>query len=110
MAPDDAPHLLHAPGVHRLRTGALGSDVSDRESERPMVAELRERIEEDARRYGGTLPREAAVAWGGYLAGLIEWDVLSVAEHERLCRLLPPVDDSPVLHILIGWDEDEEVA
>jgi hypothetical protein len=69
-----------------------------------MVAELRGRIEEDARRYGGTLSRDAAIAWAGYLAGLIEWDVLSVAEHERLCRLLPPVQDSPVTHILIGWE------
>jgi hypothetical protein len=73
-----------------------------------MVAELRGRIEEDARRYGGTLPREAVIAWEGYLAALIEWDVLSVAEHERLCRLLPPVADSPVTHILIGWEDDGE--
>lgn len=73
-----------------------------------MVAELRGRMEEDARRYGGTLPREATVAWQGYLAGLIEWDVLSVAEHERLSRLLPPIEDSPVTHILIGWEDEEE--
>lgn len=63
--------------------------------ERPMVAE-------DARRCGGTLSREAAIAWQGYLAGLIEWDVLSMGEHERLCRLLPSVDDSPVTYILLG--------
>lgn len=73
-----------------------------------MVAELRGRMEEDARWYGGTLPREAAVAWEGYLAGLIEWGVLSVAEHERLCRLLPPVDDSPATRILTGWEADGE--
>jgi hypothetical protein len=70
-----------------------------------MIAELRWRIAEDARRYGGTLPREAAVAWGGYLAGLIEWDVISVGEHEQLSRLLPPVDESPVTHILISWND-----
>jgi hypothetical protein len=65
-------------------------------------AELRGRIGADARAYGGTLPREAVIAWEGYLAGLIEWQVLSVAEHERLCRLLPPIGDSPVMHILLG--------
>jgi hypothetical protein len=54
---------------------------------------------------GGALPREATVGWGGYLAGLIEWDVISIAEHEQLCRMLPPVENSPVTHILIGWDE-----
>lgn len=72
-----------------------------------MVAELRERIEEDARRYGGSLPREAVVAWEGYLAALIEWDVLSVAEHAALCGLLPKIEDSPVAHILIGWEDGE---
>lgn len=76
-------------------------------TERPMVAELRGRIEEDARRYGGSLPREAAVAWEGYLAGLIEWDVLSVAEHAALCGVLPKIQNSPVTHILIGWDDGE---
>ncbi|HEX5869452.1 MAG TPA: hypothetical protein VFY65_03490 [Longimicrobium sp.] len=82
--------------------------MSKRESERPMVAELCGRMEEDARRYGGALPREVTVAWQGYLAGLIEWDVLSVAEHERLSRVLPPIEDSPVTHILIGWEDEEE--
>lgn len=55
----------------------------------------------------GTLPREATVAWEGYLAELIEWDLLSVAEHERLCRLLPRIEDSPVTRILLGWEEED---
>jgi hypothetical protein len=70
-----------------------------------MVGELRERIEQDARRYGGTLPREATIAWEGYLAALIEWDVLSIGEHERLSALLPRIEGSPVTHILLGGDE-----
>jgi hypothetical protein len=78
----------------------------DERADRPIVAELRERMEEDARRNGGTLSREAAIAWQGYLAGLIEWDVLSIAEHERLCGVLPPVEDSPVTHILPGWEDE----
>jgi hypothetical protein len=67
--------------------------------------ELAERIHADARAYGGTLPREAVIAWEGYLAGLIEWGVISVDEHARLRGLLPRIDDSPVTHILLGRDE-----
>lgn len=69
-----------------------------------MIAELRGRMEEDARRYGGW-PREAVIGWEGYLAALIEWDVISVGEHERLCRLLPRIENSPAIRILTGWDE-----
>lgn len=78
----------------------------ERPPERPIVRELVDRIRADARAYGGTLPREAAVAWQGYLAGLIEWGVVTVAEHAALCSLLPDVDDSPVRHILLGREED----
>lgn len=75
---------------------------------RAIVRELRDRIRADARAYGGTLTREVAIAWAGYLAGLIEWDVLSVSEHAALCSLLPPVDDSPVTHILLGREDPDE--
>lgn len=73
-----------------------------------MEAELRARIQADARAYGGTLPREAVVGWEGYLAALIEWGLLSVAAHARLCGLLPPIDDSPVTHILLGREDGDE--
>lgn len=69
---------------------------------RPIVRELTDRIRADARAYGGTLPREAAIGWEGYLAGLIEWGVLTVSEHAALCDLLPGVDQNPVRHILLG--------
>lgn len=72
-----------------------------------MVAELRQRIAEDASRYGGSLPREAIIAWEGYLAALIEWDVLSVGEHQALCGLLPRIEDSPATHILLGWEDED---
>lgn len=71
-------------------------------------AELRWRMEADARAYGGTLPREAIIAWEGYLAAMIEWGTLTVAEHARLCKLLPPIEDSPVTHILLGREEPHE--
>lgn len=76
--------------------------------ERTIETELRERIQAEERAHGGTLPREVIIAWEGYLAGLIEWDVLSVAEHERLCELLPRIDDSPVKQILLGREAPGE--
>lgn len=76
-----------------------------KEPERPVVRELSERIRTDARAYGGTLPREAAVAWSGYLAGLSEWDVLTPWEHTMLHSQLPDLDDNPVRHILLGREE-----
>ena len=72
---------------------------------RPIMRELTDRIRADARAYGGTLPREAAIAWSGYLAGLIEWGVLTPLEHAMLHNELPDVDDSPVRHILLGREE-----
>jgi hypothetical protein len=84
--------------------------MTEQDTERPMVAELRGRIAADARAYGGVLPREVVIAWEGYLAGLIEWGVITVTEHERLCNVLPPVDDSPVIHILLGREDADSSA
>lgn len=84
----------------------VGSRLSDSDGvARPRVRELIDHIHADARANGGMLPREAAIAWEGYLAGLVEWDVLSVSEHAALCGLLPVVDDSPVRHILPRRDD-----
>jgi hypothetical protein len=43
--------------------------VNEPQAERQIVTELRGRIEEDVQRYGGTLPREATVAWEGLPGG-----------------------------------------
>ena len=42
-------------------------------AERPTVAEMRERLAECVRHFGGAIPREAALVWDGYFAALIEW-------------------------------------
>jgi hypothetical protein len=81
-------------------------DWKPRELEDTIETELRGRIQADARAYGGTLPREAVIGWEGYLAALIEWGTLSVAEHPRLCKLLPRIEDSPVTHILLGREDE----
>lgn len=83
-------------------------DWEPREVENVLETELRERIQADARAYGGVLPREAIIAWEGYLAALIEWSHLSTAEHARLCDLLPRIENSPVTHVLLGREQPGE--
>lgn len=43
-----------------------------------------------------------AIAWSAYLAALIEWDLLSVDDHQRLQSLLPPIENDPATAILLG--------
>jgi hypothetical protein len=74
----------------------------------PRLEELRSRIRESERYYGGTLPREAVLAWCGYLAALIEWGLVSVSDHATLSDMLPKGDVDPVLQILLGWESADE--
>jgi hypothetical protein len=74
----------------------------------PTLEELRNRIQETERYYGGTLPREAALVWDGYLAVLIEWGLLSVSDHATLSDMLPKGDVDPVLQIVLGWESPDE--
>ena len=58
-------------------------------AERPTVVEMKERLAECARHCGGAIPRDAALVWDGYFAALIEWGLISPAEHAELLGLLP---------------------
>ena len=76
----------------------------------PTLDELRERVGESINFYGGSLPRDASIAWDAYFAALIEWGLISVDEHAMLIGLLTRdvklrVNDDPVMHILLGWDD-----
>jgi hypothetical protein len=73
-------------------------------AERPTVAEMRERLAECARHSGGVIPQDAALVWDGYFAALIEWGLISPAEHAELLGLLPPISDSPVMGVFLGWE------
>jgi hypothetical protein len=75
-------------------------------AERPTLAELRSRLSECARYYGGAIPREAALVWDGYFAGLLEWGLIGPAEHAELINLLPKLPDNPVMRVFLGWDDD----
>jgi hypothetical protein len=74
--------------------------------DQPTFAELQKRLAECANHYGGEMPREAALVWDGYFAALIEWGLISPAEHAELLQLLPEMPDSPVLGVFLGWTGD----
>ena len=67
-----------------------------------IVDELLGRIRQDIDFFGGELPERNAIAWRGYLAGLLEWGLLNVADHDQLVALLPEIADDPVNDILLG--------
>ena len=73
-------------------------------ADRPSMVELRERLAQCARHYGGTIPREAALVWDGYFAALLEWGMISPGEHGELMNVLPRVDASPVMGVFLGWE------
>lgn len=76
-------------------------------SERPTFEELKNRIQRDVHHFGGRLPERTAIAWYGYIGALIEWDMLSVSDHARLCRILPSLEDNPASQILLGRPDEE---
>jgi hypothetical protein len=45
-----------------------------------------------------------AIAWRGYLAAALEWNVISVEQYDSLLARVPPVDDDPAIAILRGRD------
>jgi hypothetical protein len=68
-----------------------------------VAEEVRLRILDEVAHFGGgALPERVAIAWDGYLAALLEWGLLTVAEHAELVDLLPAIPDNPVLAIFLG--------
>jgi len=67
-----------------------------------VANELAERLARDVAFFEGTMPERNALAWRGYLAGLLEWGVLDPAGHDRLVARLPDIPDDPVNDILLG--------
>ena len=68
--------------------------------EKPTASELQDRIERQmSLREFGTLD---SACWRGYLAALIEWNLLTPNEHRRLIDMLPELDADPTLPILLG--------
>ena len=69
-----------------------------------IVDELEMRIRNDSAHFHGVMPRDFAIAWRAYLAALMEWNVLSLGDYDRLLKMLPDVPDDPAVAILFGRD------
>jgi hypothetical protein len=75
--------------------------------ETPTFAELENRVHESCAFHGGSLPRDTALVWDGYFAALLEWGLISVSEHEILTKMLPQMEDNPVVHVFLGWKRND---
>jgi len=64
--------------------------------------ELADRIQADIDYFGGELPEKTAISWRGYLAAMLEWQLLSVFEYRQLLEGIPSVEDDPAIDILKG--------
>jgi hypothetical protein len=69
-----------------------------------IAAELMHRINADIEHLGGALPERTAIAWRGYLAAALEWNVITVEQYDSLLTRVPPVDNDPAIAILRGRD------
>jgi hypothetical protein len=83
----------------------------DRQKESPRLAESNDmageiayRIQADAKHFDGVLPEKYAIAWRGYLAALLEWNLISNLQYEALLDHIPPIEDDPAVAILRGRD------
>ncbi len=70
--------------------------------QKPSIEELTARLKRDQDYFGGTLPQRNAIAWRGYFAALLEWDLISISAHRQLWEMLPDIEDDPVSAILVG--------
>jgi hypothetical protein len=69
---------------------------------RDISSELSDRIQADIDHFGGVLPERTAISWRGYLAAMLEWNLISVAEYDALLACIPPVNGDPAIAILMG--------
>ncbi len=60
------------------------------------------RIREENYFFGGKMPQEYALAWKAYLAGILEWGPITVADYWYLRGFLPDIEGSIVEDILCG--------
>jgi hypothetical protein len=69
---------------------------------RDVSSELSYRIQADIDHFGGVLPEKTGISWRGYLAAMLEWNLISVAQYDALLARIPPVNDDPAVAILRG--------
>jgi len=94
--------------MHQLQTkGRATEAVMD---QKPEYQELEQRIQEHlAVCQNPTLLEDASIAWGGYVAALLEWGLIPIEDHRKLNDLLPKLSRTdPVMPIFLGVDSDED--
>ena len=69
---------------------------------RDVVAELAHRIHADNEHFGGAMSEMTAISWRGYLAAMLEWNLIPVAAYDELLTRVPAVKDDPAIAILMG--------
>lgn len=72
-----------------------------------IAEEINQRISDDIKHFKGTLPERNAIAWGGYIASLYEWKVVTQEQFAELVSLLPKISEpNPVAEIFEGREEE----
>ena len=67
-----------------------------------IYLETEKRIRDHLAKYGNSIPIEVVTCWDGYIAALLEWNLITVSEHEKLSKILPTVENNPVVNIMLG--------
>jgi hypothetical protein len=67
--------------------------------------ELKSRLQSEVAYFYGVIPERVAIAWHGYLAALLDWNLISPGQHGELTGLLPDIPDNPVMAIFLGRDK-----
>ena len=71
-----------------------------------VAREIKSRIDADAKALGGNLPDRFALAWHGYLAALLEWQIIGIPQYDELYEILPEIDEpNPITTIFTGRGE-----
>ena len=73
-------------------------------SSRPTTQEIKARIQSEKDCFGGILPERVALVWDGYLAGLLEWGLITPSEHKQFSDMLPEILNNPVMRVFLGHD------
>ncbi len=68
--------------------------------EKPRIEELRLRLEEVRAR--DDYDDRHACCWQGYLAALLEWDLITPNEHQELSKIVPVGEPDPTLVVFLG--------
>lgn len=76
--------------------------VKDMPRSERILKNVRFRIQEQTDHFGGVLPERHAIAWGGFLAALLEEGILDHRHYGELVDMLPQVPEpDPIADIFI---------